>query len=353
MIVFDLVAALILAYALTRHSTSLSHSAVASRHTAQVAVGRSVARSRPQVVEPQPGQQATPSRRTHGRSTRGRTAQRLRSSIRPAATAASGDPLRPGAAASFAQLQDSLGNQAQISVAIEPLGSETVRVLGADPAMLGMSTTKVLVLASLLRDRGGASHLTDTQRALAQSAITESDNQSILDLFGALEADQGGLAGASNYMTGVLRDAGDSSTVVATAPPPAGYATTFGQTPWTPAAEVTFFRSLALGCLLSPSDTSYVLGLMREIVPSERWGLGSAGFSAVAFKGGWGPLAGGYGVRQTGIIGSGHSGVVVAMTADPATTFAAGTSALTDVAQWVAREIRLMPRAPGSCAGQP
>ena len=186
--------------------------------------------------------------------------------------------------------------------------------------MLGMSTTKILVLASLLRDRGGAARLTGAQRSLAESAITESDNQSILDLFGALETDRGGVVGASTYMTSVLRDAGDSNTSVATAPAPAGYATTFGQTPWTPAAEVTFFRALALGCVLRPSDTAYVLNLMKEIVPSERWGLGSAGLGAVAFKGGWGPLPGGYGVRQTGIIGSGDSGVVVAMTADPAST---------------------------------
>jgi hypothetical protein len=219
--------------------------------------------------------------------------------------------------------------------------------------MLGMSTTKILVLASLLRDRGGADRLTAAQKALAESAITESDNQSILDLFSTLEADQGGVVGASSYMTSLLRDAGDSGTSVATAPAPAGYATTFGQTPWTPAAEVTFFRALALGCVLRPADTDYVLGLMRKIVPSERWGLGSAGLSAVAFKGGWGPLAGGYGVRQTGIIGSGDSGAVVAITADPAATFAAGTSALTEVAEWASREIRLVPREPGSCAAQP
>jgi hypothetical protein len=264
----------------------------------------------------------------------------------------SGDPLKPGAAASFAQLQNRLGGQAQISLAIEPLGSGGLRVLGSDPAMLGMSTTKILVLASLLRDRGGADRLTVAQKALAESAITESDNQSILDLFGALETDRGGVAGASAYMTNVLRGAGDSSTTVATAPPPSGYATTFGQTPWTPAAEVTFFRALALRCVLRSSDTGYVLGLMREIVPSERWGLGSAGLGAVAFKGGWGPLAGGYGVRQTGIIGSGDSGAVVAMTADPASTFGAGTSALTQIAQWVTGEVRLTPRPPGSCAAQ-
>lgn len=225
-----------------------------------------------------------------------------------------------------------------------------MQTLGANPAMQGMSTTKILILSALLRDRGGVGRFTATQRALAESAITESDNQSILDLFGALENDQGGLVGASAYATGLLRHAGDSSTTVTTAPPPPGYATTFGQTPWRPADEVKFFRSLALGCVLAPADTAYVLDLMREIEPSESWGLGSAGFPQVAFKGGWGPEPGGeYGVRQTGILGAGRSGVVVAITADPANTFGVGTSVLTDVAQWLRREVRLTPRPEASC----
>ena len=91
-----------------------------------------------------------------------------------------------------------------------------------------------------------------------------------------------------------------------------GYATTFGQTTWTPTAEVGFFRALALGCVLPKADAGFELGLMRDIEPSESFGLGSAGFGQVAFKGGWGPEPDGqYGVRQTGIIGSGGSGVVV------------------------------------------
>jgi hypothetical protein len=113
---------------------------------------------------------------------------------------------------------------------------------------------------------------------------------------------------------------------------------------------VRFFRYLALGCLLPPSSTAYVLDLMRTIEPSERWGLGSADFPTVAFKGGWGPLESGYGVRQTGIIGSGPSAVVVALAADPASTFDTGTSVLTSVARWLHRHAVRDPRPLPSCA---
>ena len=74
--------------------------------------------------------------------------------------------------------------------------------------------------------------------------------QSILGMFGDLEKLKGGLLGASGYVQRLLRRSGDERTVVATAPPPPGAVTTFGQTGWAPGAAVKFFRALALGCLL-------------------------------------------------------------------------------------------------------
>jgi hypothetical protein len=276
-----------------------------------------------------------------------------RTSTHAAPTAPTDDasgPLRRDAGTSFATLERQLQDEARVSVAVQSLGVGRLVVLGADPAMLGMSTTKVLILSALLRDRGGVSGLSSSERALAHSAITESDNDAVLELFSALERDRGGLIGASAYATSLLRDAGDRVTAVTTAPPPPAYATTFGQTPWSLTAEVRFFRYLALGCLLSPSSTAYVLGLMRSIESSERWGLGSAGFHTVAFKGGWGPLGSGYGVRQTGIVGSGGSAVVVALAADPASTFDAGTSVLTILARWLRTHLLLHMQPLPSCS---
>ncbi|MGO9762530.1 MAG: hypothetical protein ACLP1Q_14840 [Solirubrobacteraceae bacterium] len=240
-----------------------------------------------------------------------------------------GGVLSVGAEASFQQLAASLPGH--VELAVQPLGAGPRETLGGDEPAHGWSTTKVPVLVSLLKARGSAG-LTSQEQSWAQSAITESNNESVLSLFGDLERLKGGLGGASEYMDSVLRAAGDSETTVATAPPPAGAVTTFGQTEWSPGEAVTFFRALANGCLLSSSQTSYVLGLMQNIESSESWGLGSAGFNSVAFKGGWGPEAGGYLVRQSGIVDPGSSSGAAVAIVNQAPDFGAGTETLTRVA---------------------
>jgi hypothetical protein len=259
--------------------------------------------------------------------------------------------LAPHAGASFATLTASLPGH--VELAVTPLGSGRLEVLGSDEAAHGWSTTKVPVLVALLRARGSEG-LTSQEQAWAQSAITESNNESVLALFGDLKGLEGGLDGASQYMDGVLRMSGDSETVVTTAPPPPGAITTFGQTEWSPGEAVKFFRALALGCLLSSSQTSYVLGLMESIEPSESWGLGSAGFSSVAFKGGWGPEnGGGYLVRQSGIVDpqSSSKGVAVAIVAF-APSFGTGTEMLTSTATWLRHHLRLSSRPSAGCASK-
>jgi len=256
--------------------------------------------------------------------------------------------LAPDAGASFATLSAELPGRVELAVA--PLGAGRREVLGADEAAHGWSTTKVPVLVALLRARGSEG-LTAQEQAWAQTAITESNNESVLALFGDLERLKGGLVGASRSMESLLRASGDDETVVATAPPPAGAVTTFGQTEWSPGEAVKFFRALALGCLLSPGETSYVLGLMENIEPAESWGLGSAGFGSVAFKGGWGPESGGgYLVRQSGIVDPRSSkGAAVAIVAF-APSFASGTEMLTRMASWLRHHLRLASRPGSGCA---
>lgn len=262
---------------------------------------------------------------------------------------AAGSVLDSTATTSFQQLAASLPGR--VEIAVTPLGSGSSEVFGNDEAAHGWSTTKVPVLVALLHARGSEG-LTSQETTWAHAAITESDNQSVLDLFGDLERLKGGLAGASEYIDSILRVAGDSETVVATAPPPAGAVTTFGQTEWSPGEAVKFFRALDLGCLLTSTQTSYVLGLMQSIEASESWGLGSAGFSSVAFKGGWGPEGGGYLVRQSGIIDPGTPGGAAVAIVDFAPSFSAGTEALTRAASWVNRHLAKTSHASAGCSAE-
>jgi hypothetical protein len=252
---------------------------------------------------------------------------------------------------SFARLQSGLPGHVELTVA--PLGLGTPETLGGDAAAHGWSTTKIPVLAALLKARGGQG-LTPAELSWAHSAITESSNESVLHLFDDLERLEGGLIGASDYVQGLLRISGDEETEVATAAPPAGAATTFGQTEWKPTNAVKFFGALARGCLLPPGETDYVLGLMQHIEPSESWGLGYAGFRSVAFKGGWGPEPGGaYLVRQSGILDVGSQrALAVAIVAFPpagARSFEAGVAMLTETATWLREHLRLVPRSSVPC----
>ena len=211
------------------------------------------------------------------------------------------------------------------------------------------------VLVALLNALGPHG-LSAVEKAWARAAITESDNQSILDLFGVLEELEGGLVGASDAIERQLRASGDTATVVAAAPPPPGAVTTFGQTDWRPASATRFFSALDRHCLLSASQTGYVLGLMQEIEASESWGLGAAGFEQIAFKGGWGPEAGGYLVRQSGIVDPETSkAVAVAIVAFPPpgpSSFETGTHMVTETASWLRRELRLVARTQPACTAR-
>jgi Beta-lactamase enzyme family len=246
-----------------------------------------------------------------------------------------------GAAASFARLQAQLPGVAGVAVA--PLGDGSIRTFGPLQAGHAWSTMKVPVLATYIRQAEASdSPLSATFRRLSASAVERSDNAAINTVFEALEQADGGLDGASQELERTLELAGDA-THVNTLPNNRGFST-FGQTEWSASDSLSFYRALARGCLLSPSHTSYLLGLMRNIEPQERWGAGAAGFPApVAFKGGWGPEPGGsYLVRQTAVVGSGQHGYVISVLSKPGgegeESFAAGQHALTRISTW-ARDV--------------
>lgn len=240
---------------------------------------------------------------------------------------------------------------AMIGLAVAPLGAGGISTFGELQVGHAWSSIKVPILVTLMREEP---ELSSEEQSWASSALEVSDNAAAAALFGQLEEHHGGLAGASSAVGETLAVAGDTGTTVATAPPPPGAVSTYGQTEWSLSGSVAFFRSLANGCLLNPGDTEYVLGLMQSVIPEQRWGLGEARFDpswSVAMKGGWGPesSSGGYLVRQAGIVQDGSTGVAVAMIAeDDSGSYEAGAADLTQIAAWLADNLKGLG-GPGGC----
>jgi hypothetical protein len=237
-----------------------------------------------------------------------------------------------------------------IGLAVAPLGSTQVQTFGPLQVGHAWSSMKVPIIVTLMREGG----LSAEEEALARSAITASDNEAAAALFQSIENTHGGLEGGSLAVQETLTLAGDTSTRVATAPPPPGAVSTWGQTEWSLADSVDFFSALACGRLVDSAQSSLVLGLMEEVIAEQQWGLGQATFpsgTAVAFKAGWGPeseAGGGYLVRQAGVLRTGSSGLVVTMMAEDASgSFEAGVADIDEIATWVGQHLQSLGT--GSC----
>jgi hypothetical protein len=269
--------------------------------------------------------------------------------------AGGGGFLGPEAEASFETLAASL--PASVGLAVEPLGSDEVREFG-DLLSSGhaWSSIKVAILSTVLKEQGES--LGAEEEGLATSAITASDNEAAAALFGKIEARQGGLEGASQAVGETIREGGSTATEVATAPPPPGAVSTYGQTEWPVGEAVRFYHALGRCEVLGATGTQYVEGLMENVIPEQRWGLGEGGFPSdwrVAMKGGWGPeeeSGGAYLVRQSGLVQDADGGIAVAMIAmDESGSYPAGASDLTQMAQWLAHELKGLGPTFHSCAG--
>jgi hypothetical protein len=245
---------------------------------------------------------------------------------------------------SFAALEGEISGA--IGVAYAPLGPNgEVQTLGALQSGHAWSSFKVPISVTVMNEQGG--RLTSGQESLAASAITASDNSAAAALFSELESMTGG--NASQAVEQTLSDAG-APTAVATAPPPPGAVSSWGQTDWPLASSTRFYNALACGAYGGASPA--IIGDMENVIPEQQWGLGQASFPAgtsVAFKAGWGPdgsESGPYLVRQAGIIRSTQGGAVVTIAAqDSSGSFEAGVSDLDRVADWVAENVPL----DGSC----
>ncbi len=245
-----------------------------------------------------------------------------------------GDLLDASDVASFGQLAAGLGGQ--VGLTVGRVGEPARQQLGDLTTGKAWSTIKLAIAAEILADARGPRGLSRPDAEDIRRAITASDNSAAAALFEELERRHGGLEGAATAVGDPLRKAGDTATNISTQGRD-GFSP-YGQTEWSLARQHRFVSRLAAGCVPDRASAGYLLRLMSEVVPGQRWGLGSAGVPA-KFKGGWGPgEGGGYLVRQVGVLefdGGSHP-VVVTVAALPSDgRFASGQRMLTEVADWV------------------
>jgi hypothetical protein len=260
---------------------------------------------------------ATPDR------TKGRTTPERRRTARPAPRASAGI-LSAADRASFRRLEASLGGK--LGLAVSGLGSDVdVERLGALRSGAAWSTAKVPVAMAVIAAGGGQAQRPDLSRAIGAS-----DNAAAERLWASLGGGQEAAAAADEQ----LRAAGDRHTTIEYRRLRDGY-TPFGQTAWALSDQARFTAGLA--CVDAGKE---VLGLMNEVVPGQRWGLGSAGVPA-QLKGGWGPgtrpgAGGGYLDRQMGVLQIDGKPLAVALATLPADgSHGTGTGNLTAIARWV------------------
>jgi hypothetical protein len=238
---------------------------------------------------------------------------------------------------SFTRHAAQLGGASGLSVSGVGLGRKVEHV-GTLNSLVAWSTTKVPVAMAVV-DAGGQ----NTQQANLRAAITTSDNDAATRLWSSIGTPQEAAAAADAE----LRQSGDTRTHVESQTLRYG-STPFGQTEWGLNDQTRFTAGLPCS-----AAGQAVLGLMGQVVPAQRWGLGSMGAGA-QLKGGWGPgsqpgKSGGYLNRQMGIVTISGKQLAVAVATVPTDgSHESGTRNLTAIARWLAAHanVKAQPASP-------
>jgi Beta-lactamase enzyme family len=201
-------------------------------------------------------------------------------------------PVSPTTASPGATLSTSANvyladRQGTVVAAVEDLRTGRQWMIGSGRPQAEASVVKLDVLETLLFQHQGRS-LSAADQSLASRMIEYSDN----DAATALWDEAGGAADIRAFNAGAgLGDTSPSPCVECPGFPWPGW----GLTTTVPADQIRLLHLLVdPGPLLTAEARTYVLGLMENVTPSERWGV-SAGVPAgatVALKNGWLPLVG-------------------------------------------------------------
>ncbi len=175
------------------------------------------------------------------------------------------------------------GRPGHVSVAMYDAVAGTAAVY-TDPAVAGYETAssvKLDILTALVQRAGASGRLTAHEQALARRMISVSDNAAA----SALWADVGG-APAMNAFFARLG-------MHATTAGPGGK---WGLTRTTGADQLAVLRAISYPGTLSAAGRATVSGLLKTVIPAQRWGLtgGVPAGVTVELKNGWLPRTSGW-----------------------------------------------------------
>jgi hypothetical protein len=178
-------------------------------------------------------------------------------------------------------------------------GTGVLRTFHGRSRYRSASLVKAMLLVSYLNRPGIRNHrLGAASRALLHPMITRSDNGAATRVL-AIVGNRG--------LARLARRAGMTDFATAFA---------WGDTQMTAADQARFF--LEIDKLVPRRHRRYARGLLRSIVPGQRWGI-PAGLPRGArayFKGGWRPVAGGWIVNQAALVERGRRRVALAVLTD-------------------------------------
>ncbi len=228
----------------------------------------------------------------------------------------------PTWATTFRQLQKSLSGPAAVSITGYGRADKTVTV-GYTSQIDAWSTIKVpLAMAALQRSTSA------TTRSRVERALRYSDNGAAAELWREI----GSNATAAARVNKVLAQKGDTVTKVRYST--SGGRSSYGRTPWRTSSMGVFMSNMACG-------SGAIVRQHLATTAGPKWGLKTMPRPLV--KNGYGPVAGGYLVRQAGIIIGADGrrwGVSVTVRA---TSLARGQQDLTRVAGWLKPRIGWIP----------
>jgi hypothetical protein len=239
-----------------------------------------------------PARVAVPSASPHGAR-----AAVSRSASPRASAAARLDPLGAAASSYLA------GRTGTVLAAVYDIGTGRSWDLGQGAPQAEASVVKLDILETLLAEQGGTG-LSASDQSLAGQMIEDSDNDAATSLWYAA----GGPAriGSFNARAGLARTTPSACVVCQGFPWPG-----WGLTTSTPDDQVALLKQLVSpGSLLTRAERDYVLSLMENVTPSQRWGVtgGVPANVTVALKNGWLPLKGTDSDWQVNSVGWIHGG---------------------------------------------